>query len=43
LSLSHIVIPERDEVASYDAQLRIVESITTIWGMDSGLAADAPE
>jgi hypothetical protein len=36
------VIPGRDEVASYDAQSRIGESITTIGSMDSGLALRAP-
>src|SRR5690349_10542532 len=35
----NVVIPGRDEVASYDAQLRIGESILTIVVMDSGLDA----
>jgi hypothetical protein len=30
-----LVIPGRDEVASYDVQLHIIESITTIVSMDS--------
>ena len=31
-----VVIPGRDEVASFDVQLHIRESITTIVSMDSG-------
>jgi hypothetical protein len=38
----HLVIPGRDAVASYDAQLRIRESITTIGSMDSGLSLREP-
>ncbi len=39
------VIPGRRETASYDVQLHIRESITTIVSMDSGLPryARAPE
>jgi hypothetical protein len=42
--LLSLVIPGRDEVASYDVQLHIRESITTIVSMDSGSSLrDAPE